>query len=852
MAIGKITDLTEVKSIRDFLDRNGMQMKGLRRATKTVMKDGYPKEEFKVTFNEGPYAAVRGPAFLFEDDKERERIVDDLRTVELPKPIPHTNECLGTDIPEELKGAHLDERSWSEIDWSKDEVVVPLHDENGGVVMIERKFRAKDGTKGFDRWVYFDDFVWRREDLPKFPLWGLDQLEHGAHTVFLHEGIKAASAGRRFYDLKANFISERQVIKDHPWYSTFSKFRHLGWIGGANRASSTDWGYLKKLGVKRVIIVPDNDTSGREAAYEIAQLLLGVDVFVLPMYPAGWPMGWDVADGFDKLPDGWEDLPKNPIDITRMTTESYTKSGMPYWELVKGYPQGLAYVKNKNSFYSVNNPFNEIGWERLGKHYADHIHAGAIPKLAGMVTESQPQNAYFDVAFEPERGVDVYLEGKRFFNIWRQPTVVPKPMTKVGWQLWVEYFERLVPDPYERKRLMQWVATTVARPRRKYFGVILHGDEQGTGKTLLVDEALRPLIGQDYVYAPSLEDIRNRFNGWRVGKVLIYADELKGDKNMTASDIYNRLKTDITAPIVRIEEKGKPHYELRDFCKMLVNSNMDVPLFMEASDRRWLVVGGTQIPLDKKHNDKLREWIRGDGLAEIYHWCLNYESEGQAIDPDDVFDSGMAEEVLGLDPVYIPFGANAPMTAAKMDLISNSKTRNQKTVASLLEALGEYRDGSERPVVVASAVTDDALSGAGIDTKTARKARYGKIGIDGWWFCDARNSGGSHVTPARGKFDNIAGRPRYVLLFNDAAKRVIDAEYKGAIEVLSAQSHRYNPKDGDWQELIRIAKELGIYVEEGVHWVDADLSWRPKGRGPDGKPKEWPERPDVVNMKSQK
>ncbi|MDP2495485.1 DUF5906 domain-containing protein [Shimia thalassica] len=677
--IGRVTDLTEVQSIREFLGRNGLLMTGMRRASKSVMENGYPKEEHVVVFKEGAYASVSGPAFLFEDG-EKDRIIDDLRTTVLPVPIPFTNASMSNDAPPEIKGTKLDPRAWKNVDWSKDDVLCPIHDENGNVVMIEQRYRDADGEKICVRWSYHDDFTWRHQDPEKFPFWGMDQLNDGASTVFLHEGPKSASAGRRFYQLDANRIDDRDAVKAHPWYPVLSKFPHLGWIGGANRADRTNWRYLKKIGVKRVIIIPDNDSGGRDVAYTIAEFLTGIEVKILPEYPAGWPVGWDVADSFEGLPEGWEDLPKNLIDITRYykMVHAGTKADPNKRRAVplEEYPKNIAYIKELDKFIVNSNHKNLIApGPAVGRQYSENLHPTLIEKYH--IHSVTRKGVSFDrLAFKPLEGLVLYQDAKKLMNIWRPTTVEEVMMDARGKRIFNWYLRQIAPDPLERAIIRRWIATTIVKPNRLYFGMILHSTQQGTGKGILVNKVFSPLIGPDYIARPDAETLGNRFTDWALNSTLIFADEIKAIGTVTTGQIYNKFKPFITEPWIRIEGKGEKVYWIENFSKTLVASNGNKPLHMEQLDRRWFVSATKEREMLEKRFKVIDRWLQSGGLGQILWWARRIEDDSEAVVTDGMLDDlgpdGKRSFTLSMKAEFIPNGANAPKTISKIKMLKRS------------------------------------------------------------------------------------------------------------------------------------------------------------------------------------
>ena len=112
------------------------------------------------------------------------------------------------------------------------------------------------------------------------PLYGLQRLKT-AHQVLLTEGPKKADAGHQLLPIMAN----------------------LSWLGGANGWSKMDWSPIRG---RSVIIWPDADAPGREAAEKIAAIISdphGLACQVKIIDTSDMPPKWDVADA---LAEGWD------------------------------------------------------------------------------------------------------------------------------------------------------------------------------------------------------------------------------------------------------------------------------------------------------------------------------------------------------------------------------------------------------------------------------------------------------------------------------------------------------------------------------------------------------------------
>lgn len=122
--------------------------------------------------------------------------------------------------------------------------------------------------------LWWDGTAWRWKAPPApRPLLNLDQIRSRTGTVLIVEGEKAADAATALFP---------QAVA-----ST--------WPSGCKAIDKADWSPL--IG-RRVLLWPDNDQPGRQAMDRLSRKLLslGVDRVQIISPPADAPEGWDVAD----------------------------------------------------------------------------------------------------------------------------------------------------------------------------------------------------------------------------------------------------------------------------------------------------------------------------------------------------------------------------------------------------------------------------------------------------------------------------------------------------------------------------------------------------------------------------
>ncbi|MBO6805087.1 MAG: PriCT-2 domain-containing protein, partial [Thalassospira sp.] len=245
------------------------------------------------------------------------------------------------------------------------------------------------------------------------------------------------------------------------------------------------------------------------------------------------------------------------------------------------------------------------------------------------------------------------LNGGRY-NIWR-PSPVKPIAGDTGW--FEKHVAYLFPDNKERGYVLDYLALLVREPAPKMHFTLLVQGHQGTGKSAL-GEIIRLIVGAENVVKPSNEEIQSRFGSWQVGKSLAIIEELM---TIGRRELSNRLKTVITEPHLRIEEKYGTPFSIPNHLNLLGFTNHMNALPIENGDRRWLVVSSPADPRPAAYYDELFAHISSDeGPAAVKHMLL--------------------ERHVGLDPK-----GRAPATDAKEAMRRHSMGDVEENLLSLFE-----------------------------------------------------------------------------------------------------------------------------------------------------------------------
>jgi hypothetical protein len=274
----KIKELTDVPSVRDYLNRVGAQPRSLKAAVVKQVSGSYWKDLAIIKFTKGGdidcSTLEHGPT-----DLERQMIKDALSSVTWPeiKKLSHI-----VDAPQMVKDADPKH-------------VFEFRDTDGQIIMVQVRQEIK-GERFYAPWTYWDDDQWRMcEPDGPLPLYNTDKIGDNT-TVFIHEGAKAARHMQWLSD--AGDREAKAALEAHPWGLELSGAVHVGWIGGALSPARTNWGVLMAAGVKRAYIVADNDEPGQKAVPAIAQQLR-IPTFHV-QFTQEFPASFDLADEFPK------------------------------------------------------------------------------------------------------------------------------------------------------------------------------------------------------------------------------------------------------------------------------------------------------------------------------------------------------------------------------------------------------------------------------------------------------------------------------------------------------------------------------------------------------------------------
>jgi len=530
-------------------------------------------------------------------------------------------------------------------------------DLTGDIIMLQERRTVPDG-KAYIPHTLFDDGEWRpMEPGGKLPFWKPKFNPLRPTKLMIHEGAKAAHAA-------AN------VAADHPWYSELKQFEHWGAIGGALAPHRCNYDEIRRYRPTECVYVCDNDFPGKAAMKDISRNYGGSIKGV--MFDKRWPLGWDMADPMPKT--FWDAEGKYAGPELRHLFFAAT-----YATEVVGKKTVIIKHDFAEEWFHCVQPeiFVHRDWPNriwTGPEFNNSVRPYSGVDDTARLLKQESASKGVSLRYTPAATSGLYIEGDRMCINTHMPTLIRAEEGDIG--PFLEYMERLCPEPKDREELWRWCATLIARPDIKMlYGCLLISEEQGVGKGTLGEKILAPLVGNDNTSFPSEEDIvESSFNYWSAHKRLAVVHEIYAGHSARA---YNKLKSIITDRTINVNKKYQASYEIENWLHIFACSNSLRAIQLSADDRRWFVPKVTEQKVKPSYWISFNEWLNDRRGLRIIKWYAN--------------------EWLKTNPSVMR-GDNSPWSEAKREVIEEGFSPGMTLVSEILDRIAE--EAGDRPVVI--------------------------------------------------------------------------------------------------------------------------------------------------------
>ena len=293
------------------------------------------------------------------------------------------------------------------------------------------------------------------------------------------------------------------------------------------------------------------------------------------------------------------------------------------------------FIVDRDQFFNLKNS-RQLS-EKQFKNQFRHLFPKKDPITCVMMKQTPVRK--FDSAFFEPNGPSCREDE---VNLWRSSGVVATPGNTLPFEQHVEY---LFPDPKSRELLLDILAQIVCRPNEKMMFATLLVGKQGIGKSFFA-LLLERILGAHNVSEATSDDLNKDWTGYQENKCLVIVHEMMMSDRR---DVANRMKSVITDPKLRINKKHAPVYNVDNKMNLLSFSNYENAVYLEAGDRRWVVLSSEAEPRDAAYYDKLFAWAHSPAAP------------------------GALLDMLETRPVRINPKGQAPMTAAKAKMAEATK-----------------------------------------------------------------------------------------------------------------------------------------------------------------------------------
>lgn len=302
----------------------------------------------------------------------------------------------------------------------------------------------------------------------------------------------------------------------------------------------------------------------------------------------------------------------------------------------------------------------------------------------------------WDMVFNPQSDVRLDIDERRINLFQRSEFMLgfkpskksspPKTIAKIVSHV-------LAHDPAAIAHLYNWLAFIVQRRERPSTAWVWYGTE-GTGKGLLANKVLRPMLGMGQTTIRRGGELAEPYNGYMKNNMLVIFDEAHIAEMKDAEAIMGKLRNFITEPTVSLRMMHANAIEIPNFAGIICMSNKPNVVLLQKKDRRWNI-GPFQHQKLELTEEEVNDGISSE-LQAFYDYLASYPlDEAKARTPliSEDRDRLIGTTTSSADEVAFALDANGGSMEFFLDQLPTGTPRE---VNSLLNGhVKEYRDTLE-------------------------------------------------------------------------------------------------------------------------------------------------------------
>lgn len=349
----------------------------------------------------------------------------------------------------------------------------------------------------------------------------------------------------------------------------------------------------------------------------------------------------------DKTRFGKKTIKEVYASITGETKDEEKKDEADKQELtleqIKEKFSEYTYVSNDDRVYS-NKKDLTLKREAFNVTYAGTFEKGV---LINQLVEYNLVKQADRKEYHPGNPIHYRREGLSLVNTYR---AVKRKAVKGNVTPFLNHVAYLLPDEKEQEILLQWMAYLFQNPGKKISWMLILKGNRRTGKSMLEEFVLRPLLGSRNVKQPESKIVKSDFNSWILDAQLQVFHELRlGTTKDERVHLTDSLRSAITESTIQAHKKGVDPYPVINVVNMLAFTNFDDALMIAKDEGRFCFLRSPPVKKERVYYARLRKWFRKkETKRALLHYFQNKDLStfDRSIAPETVYTNEIKDNSL--------------------------------------------------------------------------------------------------------------------------------------------------------------------------------------------------------------
>lgn len=237
------------------------------------------------------------------------------------------------------------------------------------------------------------------------------------------------------------------------------------------------------------------------------------------------------------------------------------------------------------------------------------------------------------VTFWPGRKALFREDGRRYYNFWRLHPIPKRRVTADDVLPFLRVLGHVMRTTEDETFFLDWGSFIAQNPGKKIgWALVLKSQKQGVGKDTLLGCIREGVVGRDNFAEVSSSQFAEKFTGsWARSQVVLVQEV----PSFHQRDLYDRFKSYVAptaSGTIWVEDKYRVPYTMPNIHVWALTTNKPDALMMEATDRRFAIIGTREEALPEDIKADFFPWAEAGGYELIGAW-LQQRPISAAFDP---------------------------------------------------------------------------------------------------------------------------------------------------------------------------------------------------------------------------